>query len=134
MTEPHTNSRILTQGRTSGKLVTELRSLGRTTPRSFSTHAWRRFAADRRARYVSRISGTPTDAHTAMVQSLKDVVRIGEARDLGDVDRYQFCDAAVVGESGLGSAYRRSAHSSSWERPCRRERLFKPGNIGAMFS
>jgi hypothetical protein len=71
MTEPRTTSRISTQGRTSGKIVTELSSIGRSTPRSFSTHAWRRFAADRRRRYVSRIiAGPPTDAQAAQIQSM----------------------------------------------------------------
>jgi hypothetical protein len=60
MTQPRESSRIITQGR----------SLGRSTPRVFTQTAWWRFAADRRRRYVSRIPGKPNDAQAALVQSL----------------------------------------------------------------
>ena len=60
MTEPIARSRILTQSR----------SLGRSTPRRFSKTAWWRFAAERRARYVARIAGEPTDTQSALVQTL----------------------------------------------------------------
>ena len=60
MTEPIARSRILTQSR----------SLGRSTPRRFSKTAWWRFAAERRARYVARIAGEPTDTQSALVQTM----------------------------------------------------------------
>jgi hypothetical protein len=43
---------------------------GRTTPRVFSKPAWYRFSRGRRARYVSRIIGTPSDSQAALVQTL----------------------------------------------------------------
>jgi hypothetical protein len=44
--------------------------LGRPTPRSFSIHAARRFAAERRVRYAARIAGPPTDTQAALIQSM----------------------------------------------------------------